>query len=68
MVQNGNEVYPGGILAKIPRATTKMKDITGGLPRVVEVEKIQEVYLRSRLPSTTSTSKSSAVRCCAPCA
>src|SRR4051794_29113237 len=36
MVQNGQEVYPGDILAKIPRATTKTKDITGGLPRVVE--------------------------------
>ncbi|MGZ7079023.1 MAG: DNA-directed RNA polymerase subunit beta', partial [Thermoanaerobaculia bacterium] len=37
MVQNGQEVYPGDILAKIPRATTKTKDITGGLPRVVEL-------------------------------
>src|SRR5688572_30089908 len=37
MVQNGTEVYPGDILAKIPRATTKTKDITGGLPRVVEL-------------------------------
>jgi len=25
------------VLAKIPRATTKTKDITGGLPRVVEL-------------------------------
>jgi len=37
MVHNGQEVYPGDILAKIPRATTKTKDITGGLPRVVEL-------------------------------
>src|SRR6202140_3910355 len=37
MVQNGAEVYPGDIVAKIPRATTKTKDITGGLPRVVEL-------------------------------
>jgi DNA-directed RNA polymerase subunit beta' len=37
IVQNGQEVYPGDILAKIPRATTKTKDITGGLPRVVEL-------------------------------
>ena len=37
MVTNGQEVYPGDILAKIPRATTKTKDITGGLPRVVEL-------------------------------
>jgi DNA-directed RNA polymerase subunit beta' len=37
MVTNGQEVYPGDIIAKIPRATTKTKDITGGLPRVVEL-------------------------------
>jgi DNA-directed RNA polymerase subunit beta' len=37
MVQNGQDVFPGDILAKIPRATTKTKDITGGLPRVVEL-------------------------------
>jgi DNA-directed RNA polymerase subunit beta' len=27
------------VLAKIPRETTKTKDITGGLPRVVELFK-----------------------------
>jgi DNA-directed RNA polymerase subunit beta' len=37
MVTNGQEVFPGDIVAKIPRATTKTKDITGGLPRVVEL-------------------------------
>ena len=37
MVHNGQDVHPGDILAKIPRATTKTKDITGGLPRVVEL-------------------------------
>ena len=37
MVQDGQEVHAGDILAKIPRATTKTKDITGGLPRVVEL-------------------------------
>jgi DNA-directed RNA polymerase subunit beta' len=36
-VTNGQEIYPGDILAKIPRATMKTKDITGGLPRVVEL-------------------------------
>ena len=30
-------MHPGDILAKIPRETTKTKDITGGLPRVVEL-------------------------------
>ena len=37
MIQDGDEVYPGDILAKIPRETTRTKDITGGLPRVVEL-------------------------------
>jgi DNA-directed RNA polymerase subunit beta' len=37
MIQDGDEVHPGDVLAKIPRETTKTKDITGGLPRVVEL-------------------------------
>ncbi len=37
MVQDKAPVHPGTILAKIPRETTKTKDITGGLPRVVEL-------------------------------
>jgi DNA-directed RNA polymerase subunit beta' len=37
MVTEGDTVYPGDVLAKIPRETTKTKDITGGLPRVVEL-------------------------------
>jgi DNA-directed RNA polymerase subunit beta' len=37
MLQDGDEVSPGDILAKIPRETTRTKDITGGLPRVVEL-------------------------------
>ena len=37
MVRDGDAAYAGGVLAKIPRETTKTKDITGGLPRVVEL-------------------------------
>jgi DNA-directed RNA polymerase subunit beta' len=37
MVTDGDVVEPGDIIAKIPRETTKTKDITGGLPRVVEL-------------------------------
>ena len=37
MVQDGEPVEAGDVLAKIPRETTKTKDITGGLPRVVEL-------------------------------
>jgi DNA-directed RNA polymerase subunit beta' len=37
MVRDGEDVHAGDVLAKIPRETTKTKDITGGLPRVVEL-------------------------------
>jgi DNA-directed RNA polymerase subunit beta' len=37
VVLDGAQVYPGETLVKIPRETTKTKDITGGLPRVVEL-------------------------------
>jgi DNA-directed RNA polymerase subunit beta' len=37
MVNHEEMVHAGDVLAKIPRATTKTKDITGGLPRVVEL-------------------------------
>jgi DNA-directed RNA polymerase subunit beta' len=36
-VRDAEEVHAGDVLAKIPRETTKTKDITGGLPRVVEL-------------------------------
>ena len=34
---NGSDVFAGDTMVKIPRETTKTKDITGGLPRVVEL-------------------------------
>ena len=37
MVANAESVGASDVLAKIPRETTKTKDITGGLPRVVEL-------------------------------
>jgi DNA-directed RNA polymerase subunit beta' len=36
-VSDGQEVMAGDVLAKMPRETTKTKDITGGLPRVAEL-------------------------------
>ncbi len=36
-IQEGQMVSAGDALAKIPRETTKTKDITGGLPRVAEL-------------------------------
>jgi DNA-directed RNA polymerase subunit beta' len=36
-VADGAQVSAGEVIAKIPRETTKTKDITGGLPRVAEL-------------------------------
>ena len=36
-VQNGALVAPGDVLAKVPRAARKTKDITGGLPRISDL-------------------------------
>ncbi|MFP3866967.1 MAG: DNA-directed RNA polymerase subunit beta' [Desulfobacteraceae bacterium] len=42
MVNEGDMVSPGDIIAKIPRETTKTKDITGGLPRVAELFEVRK--------------------------
>ncbi|MTI09226.1 DNA-directed RNA polymerase subunit beta' [Rhodospirillaceae bacterium RKSG073] len=36
-VHNGSEVKAGDVLARIPRESSKTRDITGGLPRVAEL-------------------------------
>ena len=36
-INEGDHVKAGDVVAKIPRETTKTKDITGGLPRVAEL-------------------------------
>jgi DNA-directed RNA polymerase subunit beta' len=42
MANEGDEVFPGDVIAKIPRETTKTKDITGGLPRVAELFEVRK--------------------------
>lgn len=37
MVNEGDMLHAGDVVSKIPRETTKTKDITGGLPRVAEL-------------------------------
>jgi DNA-directed RNA polymerase subunit beta' len=57
MVNEGEVVSPGTVLAKIPRETTKTKDITGGLPRVAElfeVRKPKENAILSEIDGTVS--------------
>jgi DNA-directed RNA polymerase subunit beta' len=60
MVQEGDEVKAGDVLARIPRETTKTKDITGGLPRVAElfeVRKPKEVAVISEIDGVVSFGK-----------
>ncbi len=57
MVNEGDIVQAGQAIVKIPRETTKIKDITGGLPRVAElfeVRKPKEYALISEIDGTVS--------------
>ena len=36
-VQDGQKIFAGDVLARLPKETSKTKDITGGLPRVAEL-------------------------------
>ena len=42
MVNDGDVVQPGDIIARKPRETTKTKDIVGGLPRVAELFEVRK--------------------------
>jgi DNA-directed RNA polymerase subunit beta' len=60
MVNEGDQVSPGDVIAKIPRETTKTKDITGGLPRVAElfeVRKPKETAIISEIDGLVSFGK-----------
>ena len=62
VVSEGDMVYAGDILAKIPRETTKTKDITGGLPRVAELfeaRKPKEYAVISEIDGVVSYGKDS---------
>ena len=37
VVENNSKIHAGDVIARIPRASTKTRDITGGLPRVAEL-------------------------------
>ena len=41
-VEEGEVIMPGTIVGKIPRETSKTKDITGGLPRVAELFEVRK--------------------------
>ncbi|OGQ70258.1 MAG: DNA-directed RNA polymerase subunit beta' [Deltaproteobacteria bacterium RIFCSPLOWO2_12_FULL_44_12] len=59
-IADGEEVQAGYVVAKMPRETTKTKDITGGLPRVAELfeaRKPKEYAVISEIDGTVSFGK-----------
>ena len=59
-VTEGQQMAAGDVIAKIPRETTKTKDITGGLPRVAELfeaRKPKEFAVISEIDGTVSFGK-----------
>lgn len=60
LVEEKDQVRAGDVIAKLPRATTKTKDITGGLPRVAElfeVRKPKETSVLTEIDGYVSISK-----------
>lgn len=60
VVADGEKVAEGDVIAKIPKETTKMKDITGGLPRVAELfeaRKPKEHAIIAEIDGTVSFGK-----------
>ncbi len=41
-IEEDDQIMAGDVIAKLPRATTKTKDITGGLPRVAELFEVRK--------------------------
>jgi len=59
-VEEGDDVNPGDVIARIPRETAKTKDITGGLPRVAELfeaRRPKEFAVISEIDGTVSFGK-----------
>ncbi|MFW5486842.1 MAG: DNA-directed RNA polymerase subunit beta' [Desulfovibrio sp.] len=57
MINDGDEIQAGDIIARKPRETSKTKDIVGGLPRVAElfeVRKPKELGVVSEIDGTIS--------------
>jgi len=60
LVEENDTIRAGDVIAKLPRATTKTKDITGGLPRVAElfeVRKPKEAAILSEINGYVSIAK-----------
>jgi len=56
-VAEGEIVSAGDVIAKIPRETTKTKDITGGLPRVAELFEARKPHEKAIITEINGTVK-----------
>ena len=56
-VKDKDPVAVGDIIAKIPRETTKTKDITGGLPRVAELFEARKPHEQATIAEVTGRVK-----------
>ena len=60
MVSEGDTINAGDVISKLPRETTKTKDITGGLPRIAELfesRKPKEAAILTQIDGYVSMSK-----------
>jgi DNA-directed RNA polymerase subunit beta' len=60
VVNEGDQIFAGDVISKMPRETTKTKDITGGLPRVAELfeaRRPKEITMVSEIDGTISFGK-----------
>ncbi len=56
-VSEGETISAGDVIAKIPRETTKTKDITGGLPRVAELFEARKPHEKAIIGEINGTVK-----------
>ncbi|MFN7757502.1 MAG: DNA-directed RNA polymerase subunit beta', partial [Betaproteobacteria bacterium] len=53
--ENGKEVFAGDVIARMPRESSKTRDITGGLPRVAELFEARSPKDAGMLAEVTGT-------------
>ena len=56
-VNEGDKVYAGDVIVKIPRESAKTKDITGGLPRVAELFEARKPHEQATISEIAGTVK-----------
>jgi DNA-directed RNA polymerase subunit beta' len=54
-VADGDEVHAGDVIARIPKGSSKIADITGGLPRVAELFEARKPKQHSIISETSGT-------------